>query len=137
MEVQLQMSKSACDHPGSGHARSVLLVDQSDDSRNVIRTVLERRGVEIFETPSARRGLEILRQYHPDVVVLDLETDAADDAQIRRDYDDEAASHQVEMVILGNLRQDSSAPDKHVIRKPYHYGPLIEKIEQLAQRRCA
>ncbi len=137
MEVQLQMSNSVWDYAKTGHTRRVLLVDQSADSRDVIRTVLERRGVEIFEAPSARSGLEILRQCHPDVVVLDLETDAAEDADIRDAYDDELSSHHAEMVILGNLRQDERTGDQHVVRKPYHYGPLIQKIEQLVQRRCA
>ena len=69
------------------------------------------------------------------VVVGEAEAvaEAADDAQIRAAYDSEVASNSAEMVILGNLRQDHPASDKHVVRKPYHYGPLIQKIEQLVQ----
>lgn len=134
MEVQLQMPNLALNHPGLGHPKRVLLVDKSDDSRDVIRTVLERRGVEIYEAPSARTGLELLREHRPDVVVLDLEADAAEDAQVRAAYDSELASNSAEMVILGNLRQDQLPTGKHVVRKPYHYGPLIQKIEQLVQQ---
>lgn len=134
MEVQLQMPDLALDHPAVSHPRRVLLVDRSDDSRDVIRTVLERRGVEILEAPSARTGLELLRRHRPDVVVLDLEAEAADDLQVRAAYDNELASNQAEMVILGNLREDQSCPDKHVLRKPYHYGPLIQMIEHLVRQ---
>ncbi len=132
MEVQLLMPNLASDHP-----KRVLLVDRSDDSRDVLRTVLERRGVEIYEAPSAHTGLEMLRQHHPDVIVLDLEAEAANDATVRAAYDNERASNPAEMVILGNLRQDQQATDQHIVRKPYHYGPLIQKIEQLVGQATA
>ncbi len=131
MEVQLQMPDLAPDHTPLRHAKRVLIVDRSDDSRDVIRTILERRGVEIYEALSARAGLEIVRQQRPDVIVLDLETDAADDVQVQAAYDDELATNKAEMVILGNLRRDQFHADRHLVRKPYHYGALIEKIEQL------
>ncbi len=143
MEVQLLMPNRALDHPPHSHHPTrvlptrvvptrVLIVDQSDDSRDVIRTVLERRGVEILEALSARAGLEILREQRPDVIVLDLEADAADDAQLQAQYDDELAANKAEMVILGNLRRDECPSSCHLVRKPYHYKALIEKIEQLA-----
>ncbi len=134
MEVQLKMPDLALDQSQPTHSRRVLIVDQSDDSRDVIRMALERRGVEIFEAPSAQAGLEMLRLHRPDVVVLDLESEAAEDAQVCAAYDSELESHCAEMVILGNLRRDRRTTDKHVMRKPYHYGPLIQKIEQLVSQ---
>ena len=118
-------------NPPNKHPKQVLIVDQSDDSRDVIRTVLERRGVGVHEAPGARPGLEILRQCHPDVVVLDLEADAADDDQVRAAYELEVAQGHAEIVILGNMRRSSEPIAKHLVSKPYHYGPLIRKIEQL------
>ena len=76
----------------------------------------------------------MLRQHRPDVVVLDLEAEAAEDVQIRAAYDSELASNPAEMVILGNLRQEQLPSDRHVVRKPYHYGPLIKKIERLVRQ---
>jgi PleD family two-component response regulator len=128
MEVQPRMSDQSSDQPGR-----VLIVDRSEESRDVFRTVLERRGVEIYEAREARQGLEILRRLRPDVVVLDLEADAADDAAIQAAYGNELASHNAEMVVLGNLRRAGLFDDTHLVRKPYHYGPLIRKIEQLVE----
>lgn len=127
------MPNLAFDSSQRTQPKRVLLVDRSDDARDVIRTILERRGVEIIEAPSARAGLDLLKLHRPQVVVLDLETEAADDDTIRAAFDDAAAAGQAEMVILGNLRRDSPARDKHVLSKPYHYGPLIEMIEELVR----
>ncbi|MHB0958978.1 MAG: hypothetical protein ACYC6N_23905 [Pirellulaceae bacterium] len=111
----------------------VLIVDRSADSRNVIRTVLERRGVQILEALSAQQGLEIVRRDRPEVVVLDLEAEAADDVSVRCAYETELADHRAELVVLGNLRRSDVMPEQHLVRKPYHYGPLIRKIEQLIE----
>ncbi len=127
-EVQLPMPNLDIDQ-----RKRVLIVDQSADSRHVFRTVLERRGVQILEAPGARQGLEILRQQRPEVVILDLEAEAADDAAVRAAYDTEMAEHRAELVVLGNLRRSDMTADQHVVRKPYHYGPLIRKIEELIE----
>lgn len=119
--------------PTLDQRRRVLIVDQSADSRSVLRTVLERRGVQIFEAPGARQGLEIVREQRPEVVVLDWESAAGEDASIRAAYESELTSHRAELVILGNLRRCELTADQHLVRKPYHYGPLIRKIEQLIE----
>lgn len=111
--------------------KCVLIVDQSEDSRAVFRAALERRGLSMIEAPGARQGLDLLRQQRPEVVVLDLESTAADDPDLRAAYASELDRHGAELVILGNMRRSERAPDQHVVRKPYHYGPLIRKIEQL------
>ncbi len=121
--------------PSSNHEnpRRVLIVDASKDSRDVLRTILERRGVRILEAQEARRGLEVLREYHPDVVVLDLESSSADDEAVQAAYDFEVESSNASLVVLGNLRAHGTT-GSHVVHKPYHYGPLIRKIEQLVER---
>jgi PleD family two-component response regulator len=116
------------------HRKRVLIVDPSADSRSVLRTVLERRGVRILEAFGARQGLDIVRQQRPEVVVLDWELAVAEDPSVRAAYRSELAGHGAELVILGNLRRSDLGADQHVVRKPYHYGPLIRKIEQLIEQ---
>ena len=55
--------------------RSVLIVDRSEETREVLQTVLERRGVRTLAAGRAEMGLELARRHHPDLVVLDLEID--------------------------------------------------------------
>ena len=110
-------------------APSVLIVEQSDESRDVLRTALERRGVTILEAAEARAGLDLLRQHHPNVAVLDLEADWADDEAIRAGYDGQQDSS---LVVLGTARRPNAClPDDRVVRKPYHFAPLIRTIEGL------
>ena len=117
----------------SATAASVLIVDQSEETREVLRTVLERRGVDIWEAQQAADGLEILRQHHPAVVVLDLEVDAS--ASVQEAFENESQRSDASLVVLGRVKGARDAPSgSRTIEKPYHYGPLIRTIEQLLKR---
>ena len=113
----------------------VLIVDQSEDCREVLRTLLAARGVSTIETCEARQGLSLLNRHQPAVVVLDLDAEAADDEQVRAQYSTESQQHNSALVVLGRARRTfSGLPEDRVIPKPYHYAPLIRTIEQLLGR---
>ena len=109
---------------------SVLIVDESPDSREVLRTVLENRGMRILEASRPQEGLDLARRHQPDLIVLDLELDSSPP-----EYPSELAAqatHQTPLVLLGNARRDvRHARVGEFVSKPYHYAPLVRRIEQL------
>ena len=110
----------------------VLIVDESDDSRQVLRTALERRGIEIFEATHARQGLDIAREQHPRVIVLDLEVHAEEDRAACDQLDTEVSGEETHLIVIGGARIRSDPSHSGAgsrIAKPYHFGPLIRKIE--------
>jgi CheY-like chemotaxis protein len=113
---------------------SVLIVDASADNREVLRTVLARRGLQIFEADAAEQGLELARMHHPDVIVLDLEPEQLDAETIRQQYSEEATGQASRLIVLGKVRRGPTFTGGHVISKPYHFAPLIHTIEQLAAK---
>lgn len=118
-----------------GTSPSVVIVDDSSESREVLRAALERRGLTIFEASEARQGLSLVRRHHPHVVVLDLDATDAHEETVQAEYAAESAAADVPLVILGRAREYSpKLPDDRVVAKPYHYAPLIRKIEQLVEQ---
>jgi CheY-like chemotaxis protein len=123
--------------------RSVLIVDRSDETREVLQTVLERRGVRTLAARRREKGLELARRHHPDLVVLDLEMEdtpaeefcGAGVPPANRGADETPVSqpqYQPQLVLLGSLRrQGKGLPGGEFVAKPYHYGLLIRKIEEL------
>ena len=110
--------------------RSVLIVDESDDSREVLRTILSQRGIQIFEAREQQAGLQIAKAQHPDVLVLDVDTPTGDLVH----YDEIAEQAEIDrtsVVLLGKIPQWNGRSPREIVRKPYHYGPLIRKIETL------
>ena len=50
----------------------VLVLDDEEDSRQIISTVIERTGAEVKTCESAREALQLLQQWHPDVLMSDI-----------------------------------------------------------------
>jgi len=112
--------------------RSVLIVDQSEETREVLRTALERRGRRILTTHRARRGLELAGHHHPDLIVLDLDLDDSGPETLSARFAKQAGTHPSYLVMLGSLKRNGSqVSDGEFVSKPYHYASLIRRIEEL------
>jgi DNA-binding response OmpR family regulator len=109
-----------------------LIVDASRDSRDVLRTLLEHRGVTTLETPYPEEAVQLADQFLPNLIVLDAESDQSPGGKPTNDLREAAARTDTPIVILGKFRQErwEFARDQFVA-KPYHYGPLIRKINDL------
>jgi two-component system, cell cycle response regulator DivK len=59
-------------------APTVLLVEDSDDTRLLLRSFLESKGYSVIEAADGREGVEAARRHHPDLVVMDLDLPALD-----------------------------------------------------------
>jgi two-component system, response regulator RegA len=114
---------------------TVLIVDRSDETLEVLQTALERRGLRTFAATAADRGLALARQHCPDLIVLDLEMDASSPETLSAPFAAHAQAGHTPLVMLGTARRDTQRlPEGEFVAKPYHYGPLIRKIEELLTR---
>jgi DNA-binding response OmpR family regulator len=111
--------------------RSVLIVDSSEETREVLRTALEQRGVRMLWASRAAQGLLLAQRHRPDVIVFDVESDHQSPPRQAGSLVDEAQAQATPLVLLGKIRRDQPLPAGDVVPKPYHYGPLIRKIEVL------
>ncbi len=121
----------------------VLIVDQSSESREVLRIILEQRGLRIFEAEEAEEGMCLAERHRPQVIVFNRseadegeEVSAADSgvgAELR--FHEYSTRHGGQLVILASIRRMANKNSQTtVVAKPYHYGPLVRKIENLVER---
>src|SRR3954447_24879814 len=94
---------------------SVLIVDSSADNREVLRTVLARRGMQILEAEAADQGLALAREHHPDIVVLDLEAERDDAAAIHEQFSGQTRGRERSVIMLGRVRRGPVFAGGHVI----------------------
>ena len=52
--------------------KRVLVVDDEDRIREIVRSYLEREGFEVAEAPDGEAGLRVAADWHADLVVLDV-----------------------------------------------------------------
>ena len=110
----------------------VLIVDESDESREVLSELLERHGAVAVGTDRADKAAELTYEHHPDIIVFDVESDHSDCYDASRRLAVVAKSNETPVILLGSVRRGNfGLPSGQFVAKPYHYGPLLRKIEGL------
>lgn len=113
-------------------ALRVLIVDESAESREILRTLLERRGALTIEAQRPDQAVKLTDLHHPDLIVLDAESDHSDSGADTDKLQDAAERNAAPIVILGTVRaRRDGTGNGQILSKPYHYGQLIRKIEDL------
>ena len=117
----------------------VLIVDESPESREVLRTLLEREGAQALEAVRPEQAVAVHDEDRPDLILLDLDSDNSRDGLAARSLGDSAGRTDTPIVGLGAVKQQSAwTSGGEFVTKPYHYAPLIRRIEaMLASRRAA
>lgn len=111
----------------------VLIVDRSRESRDLLSSLLTRRGAEVLHARCTDRGAEIAAAERPDLIVVDSEGEQgeANDAS-SAELAATAARNACPIVVLGTFRRSASPfVAGQFVAKPYHYGSLIRRIEEL------
>ena len=110
-------------------APSVLIVDASRESREVLRVLLERRGATTIEAERPEDDIQITREHRPDLIVFDAESDQSGNGEPTEDLRQFTVGSATPIVTLGKVRHLTGPNSaEQIAAKPYHYGPLSRKI---------
>lgn len=113
-------------NPTSLPGLRILVVDQITDTEEVLRAVLEPRGVAVDRINMA----DMPAATPPTVLVIDNETSAR--------CPDTADWSAVPQVIIGRVPMADTEDENHcILPKPFQYADLIQKIEDMIARRVA
>jgi CheY-like chemotaxis protein len=110
----------------------VLIVDRSAESRDVLRTLLERGGTTTIEARQPGQAVQLAHLHRPDLIVYDAESDHSESGAAGDTLQAVAAQTDTPILILGRVCPYAGpGRGRQFVSKPYHYGPLIRKIESL------
>jgi DNA-binding response OmpR family regulator len=109
-----------------------LIVDESAESREVLRTLLEHHGATTLEARRMDQAIGLAESFHTHLIVVDAESDRSSTGSATSELREAASRNGTPIVILGTF-QRARAPSAagQFIAKPYHYGQLLRKIESL------
>lgn len=110
----------------------VLIVDESDETQEVLRELLDRHGALAVEARRAEHAAELARQHRPDLIVFDAESDHSDSHEATRQLVEAASTSETPVIVLGSVRRFGGiVVGGQFVAKPYHYGHLIRRIEDM------
>ena len=93
--------------------RRVLLIEDSDDAREMLRLMLELAGHVVYDAADGVRGLELLNAEHPDVGIIDIGLPTMDGYQLAKRIREEPHGRSMLLLALtgSDLRDDSGSTD--------------------------
>lgn len=127
----------------------ILLFDQSAESREVLRTLLERRGMSAVEAAGGKRAIRLAETVPFALIVADADSDRSRDGAVICQLRELAVRQGARFMVLGGERQthgpegveppQSSLPSAQQggVPKPYHYAGLLHTIEMMLSSRPA
>ena len=114
--------------------RRVLLIEDSVDSRQLLRMMLELAGHVVYDAPDSVRGLELFNAVHPDVGIIGIDLPRLDGYQVARRIREETYGRGMLLLALTASgrpvdpnRSSEHGFDHHIV-KPVDPGQLARLL---------
>src|SRR5205085_1969115 len=115
----------------------VLVIDDDDDIRGLVRTLLERLGAEVREARNGREGLREFHSWRPDLVVLDVSMPEMDGWNVLERLRDMSEVPVLMLTARGDelerVRGLQAGADDYVV-KPFGKQELVARVQALLRR---
>ena len=120
--------------------KRILIVDDEEDLRKMLRFRLEAVGYEVYEASDGQIGLDMARSNNPDLIILDLMLPKIDGFKICRmlKFDERYRHIPIIMFTARAQKEDEEigkemGADAYVV-KPFEPEALLKKIKELVGR---
>ena len=116
----------------------VLLVDDDEKVRELVRVNLEFEGYTVREAGSAQQGLEAIAEAKPDLVLLDVMMPHVDGWEMLRQIQDQYGAGAIPVVMFSGQvdeaaqTQAASGGAQAFVGKPFDLQQLIDQTKQIA-----
>jgi PAS domain S-box-containing protein len=125
--------------PARPSPRRILIVEDSRDSRDMLRYLLEHAGHEVHEAADGLSGVEAILKVRPDIALVDVGLPGLDGYEVARRIRADAAGGKVRLVALtgyglpeDHRRSQEAGFDAHLV-KPVDPASLAAVIEAPAR----
>lgn len=119
------------------HRQTILIVEDFEDTRQMIALELRRHGYEVIEAANGQEALEVAKRSRPDLVVMDLSLPKLDGLSAVYRMRETEATRRVPVIACSahspgvHLRAARAVGCDEYITKPIDMGRLTETISRL------
>lgn len=117
-------------------ARTVLLLEDDDSVRELIKVLLGTEGYSIVEARNGRDGLAKAEELHPDLMILDLMMPGVDGERVLEAMREHASLSKVPVLVvsgkyesLETLREQIG--EENIFPKPFEPTRMLDRIGEL------
>lgn len=140
--IHLPLTDDVCDEPPQEHLTEnsktlrILIVEDNQDVRRMLRSLLQMEGYEVEAAEDGRNGLEMINKFAPDLMFIDIGLPGIDGYEVARTVRQDAANEHIHLVALTGYGQPSdrekaeqSGFDTH-LSKPIDFAVLAEFLSE-------
>src|SRR3954465_3197264 len=114
---------------------SILVVEDSDEIRDLLGLVLEAEGYTVVSLKDGREVVETARSLKPVLVTLDLALPGKDGWAIARELQDDPETSEIPILVISAYTRDLDAPLRRrvarVISKPFYITQVVSEVEDI------
>jgi excisionase family DNA binding protein len=117
---------------------TVLLVDDDERMRELVRTELEREGYDVQEAASADEGLAAIESRKPELVLLDVMMPHVDGWEMLRKIQERHGAGAIPVLMFSGQvdeqarRQAATSGARGFVGKPFDLAELVEQAKAIA-----
>jgi two-component system cell cycle response regulator DivK len=115
----------------------ILIAEDHEDNLALMRLVMERRGFEVFVASNGRVALQIARDEHPDLIMLDLAMPEVDGWTVARELKSDPATQDILILAITahampHERESAiEAGCDRVMIKPFNVSDVTSGIDEM------
>jgi len=119
---------------------TILVIEDDDDIRGVIRFYLSRDGYKVLEAEDGDKGLQAAQDRLPDVILLDLMLPGRDGLEVCRLLKQEIKTRHIPVIMLTAKSEDSDIVTglelgaEDYITKPFSNKVLLARVRAVIRR---
>lgn len=115
-----------------GTEGAIVVVDDNEDNRELLRLLLEACGYPVYATSSARNALRVLAHLpRPRLVLLDFMMPEMSGIEVLDAMRGDKALARVPVVFVTGAEEMGEIHDAHVLHKPFEPDELLALVEDL------
>ena len=117
-------------------SKRILMVEDQEDNRQIIRDLLSATDYEIAEAESGERALEAVAKQRPDLILMDIQLPGIDGYEVTRRIKADPALQSIPIIAVtsyalsGEEQKARAAGCDEYVPKPYSPRQLLAKIRQ-------
>ena len=122
----------------SNKKKKILVIEDEATLQKALNEVLSRDGYEVVSSLDGLRGLELVKEENPDLILLDIILPKMDGFEVLKRIKEDDKIAQIPVIILTNLSDLSDiqkaldlGATTYLVKADFHIEDVLKKIEKV------
>lgn len=116
----------------------IAVIEDDAPIRNMYKLKLENNGFQVSAAEDGKQGLEIIKQFEPDLLLLDLKMPVMSGDEMLRELRKYPWGSNIRVIVLTNISRDEAPADlrfmnidRYIVKAHYTPGQVLEIVNEV------